>query len=136
MLKKRAESKKKKSTTNTNKNQKPILASHTDKILLKLTGGYNVKPNIYGITQVNKTPKSATATPSSKIRKPNKENFYNSVFHSKKTSETTTPFDYEQDIVVSKSRNDFWFLFQIGSGGFGRVWKVEEKKTKTIYAMK
>lgn len=47
-----------------------------------------------------------------------------------------TPFDYEQELSQSKSRNDFWFLFQIGSGGFGRVWKVEEKKTKTIYAMK
>jgi len=24
----------------------------------------------------------------------------------------------------------------VGRGGFGRVWKVEEKKTKKVYAMK
>lgn len=39
MLKKRAESKKKKSSANNSKNQKPLLINHTDKILLKLSGG-------------------------------------------------------------------------------------------------
>jgi serine/threonine kinase 32 len=24
----------------------------------------------------------------------------------------------------------------VGKGGFGRVWKVKEKKTKTVYALK
>jgi len=35
-----------------------------------------------------------------------------------------------------RTRADFKFVFQIGSGGFGRVWKVEEKKNGKIYAMK
>lgn len=35
-----------------------------------------------------------------------------------------------------RSRSDFQFLFQIGSGGFGRVWKVMEKKGGAVYAMK
>lgn len=72
MLKKRAESKKKKSSANNSKNQKPLLINHTDKILLKLSGGYNPKPSIYGVTPLNKTPKSCTATPTSKIRKQHK----------------------------------------------------------------
>ena len=34
------------------------------------------------------------------------------------------------------SRSMFSFLKIVGKGGFGRVWKVSEKKTKTIFAMK
>ena len=30
----------------------------------------------------------------------------------------------------------FSFIRIIGKGGFGRVWKVTEKKTKDIYALK
>lgn len=32
--------------------------------------------------------------------------------------------------------NNFVFHYVIGRGGFGKVWKVEKKKTKTLYAMK
>jgi hypothetical protein len=73
MLKKRTESKKKKPSLNNSKNQKPLLINHTDKILLKLAGGYCAKPCIYGVTPLDKTPKSScTATPTSKIRKQQK----------------------------------------------------------------
>lgn len=27
-------------------------------------------------------------------------------------------------------------IYAIGKGGFGKVWKVEKKKTKELYAMK
>lgn len=73
MLKKRAESKKKKSSANNSKNHKALFASHTDKILFKLSGGFmNVKPSMYSSGQVPKTPKSSTATPSNKLRKQSK----------------------------------------------------------------
>ena len=34
------------------------------------------------------------------------------------------------------NRNNFEFLYVIGKGGFGKVWKVKSKKTKTKYALK
>ena len=34
------------------------------------------------------------------------------------------------------SRNNFKFLYVIGKGGFGRVWKIQSKKTKIEYALK
>jgi len=34
------------------------------------------------------------------------------------------------------SINNFVFHYVIGKGGFGKVWKVEYKKTKGMYAMK
>ena len=34
------------------------------------------------------------------------------------------------------NRNNFKFLYIIGKGGFGRVWKIQSKKTKTDYALK
>lgn len=33
-------------------------------------------------------------------------------------------------------KNDFAFNYVIGRGGFGKVWKVEQKKTHKLYAMK
>jgi serine/threonine protein kinase len=40
--------------------------------------------------------------------------------------------DESQTIV----KTNYKFHFVIGKGGFGKVWKVERKKFKTIYAMK
>ena len=34
------------------------------------------------------------------------------------------------------NRNNFDFLYVIGNGGFGKVWKVKSKKTKITYALK
>ena len=34
------------------------------------------------------------------------------------------------------NRNNFDFLYVIGKGGFGKVWKVKSKKTKISYALK
>lgn len=42
-------------------------------------------------------------------------------------------FDNNQ---VLDLKNHFTFLYVIGIGGFGKVWKVEMKKSGTIYAMK
>lgn len=38
------------------------------------------------------------------------------------------------DAIVSK--NSFKYLYPIGKGGFGRVWKVEMRRTKQLFAMK
>ena len=43
------------------------------------------------------------------------------------TSKTQTP-------ILSKSLFDF--LYIIGRGGFGKVWKVQYKRTKVNYALK
>ena len=34
------------------------------------------------------------------------------------------------------NKNNFKFLYVIGKGGFGRVWKIQSKKTKIKYALK
>ena len=74
MIKKRAESKKKKSTLNNSKNQRLGLTSNSDKFLFKLTGTFlNAKSSIpSNTTTATLTTKSPTATPSSKIRKQSK----------------------------------------------------------------
>jgi serine/threonine protein kinase len=37
---------------------------------------------------------------------------------------------------VANSKNLYIMQYIIGRGGFGKVWKVEYKKTKEIFAMK
>jgi serine/threonine protein kinase len=56
--------------------------------------------------------------------------------------------EYEADNVAGKlsyqfikmslamTKNHFLFHYVIGRGGFGKVWKVEKKKEKKLYAMK
>lgn len=34
------------------------------------------------------------------------------------------------------NKNDFRFNYVIGRGGFGKVWKVEHRKQRKLYAMK
>ena len=34
------------------------------------------------------------------------------------------------------SKNNFKFLCVIGKGGFGRVWKIQSKKSKKVFALK
>ncbi|CAG9327561.1 unnamed protein product [Blepharisma stoltei] len=40
------------------------------------------------------------------------------------------------DPTVSLNRQNFQFHYPIGKGGFGKVWKVTQKKSKTTYALK
>jgi serine/threonine protein kinase len=42
----------------------------------------------------------------------------------------------EVEPPVSMNKNLFTSHYIIGKGGFGKVWKVEYKKTKEIFAMK
>jgi serine/threonine protein kinase len=49
----------------------------------------------------------------------------------KKSSKQTSP---SKSLEVS--RKMFNVLYPIGKGGFGKVWKVESKKSKAVFAMK
>lgn len=42
----------------------------------------------------------------------------------------------ETDNLTAITKNHFMFHYPIGRGGFGKVWRVEAKKTKQYYAMK
>jgi serine/threonine protein kinase len=47
------------------------------------------------------------------------------------------PFGHERlKICIALSKNLFAYQFAIGRGGFGKVWRVEKKKEKEVYAMK
>ena len=37
---------------------------------------------------------------------------------------------------LALTKNNFQYLYCIGKGGFGKVWKVERKKLKQSFAMK
>ena len=45
-------------------------------------------------------------------------------------------FKYNQNEVAKIEKSLFNYLYIIGKGGFGKVWKTEHKKTKNQYAMK
>ena len=44
--------------------------------------------------------------------------------------------EYEKEDFHKITVNSFARDFVVGKGGFGKVWKVSEKATKKIYAMK
>jgi serine/threonine protein kinase len=53
------------------------------------------------------------------------------------------PLDHEYSQIVNFfeffaeiNKNHFTFQYVIGRGGFGKVWKVELRKEKKLYAMK
>ena len=37
---------------------------------------------------------------------------------------------------IATNKNHFQFHYVIGRGGFGKVWKIEKKKDKKLFAMK
>jgi len=47
-----------------------------------------------------------------------------------------TKKDNNQRFKSNLTRNDFEFVFIIGKGGFGKVWRVKYKKTNELYALK
>ena len=42
----------------------------------------------------------------------------------------------ESNNVSALSKTNFLYFYAIGKGGFGKVWKVEMKKKKQMFAMK
>lgn len=55
-------------------------------------------------------------------------------FYNKYASVNFSPSSVKVKLLGSK--NDYRFMHKIGSGGFGKVWKVEEKRSHRILAMK
>jgi serine/threonine protein kinase len=39
-------------------------------------------------------------------------------------------------LTIEVTKNHFLFHYVIGRGGFGKVWKIEKKKEKKLFAMK
>lgn len=39
-------------------------------------------------------------------------------------------------MISAINKNIFQFHYIIGKGGFGKVWKIEHKKSRKLYAMK
>ncbi len=50
----------------------------------------------------------------------------------KKSTHGSSPSKYLDQV----SKKMFNVMYPIGKGGFGKVWKVESKKGRKIYAMK
>lgn len=49
---------------------------------------------------------------------------------------TTTIKSTVDSIESTLCRDNFTFLEVVGRGGYGKVWKVSQRKTKKLYAMK
>jgi hypothetical protein len=124
---KKSSDKKKKAPSTTNLFLK--LNDKADKINFKLALNMLIPKTVSLLNSPkaadSKAYKMAVVTPKPKPNKKSlKENSYQSAFVSN-NSYTTTPYEFEQQIKIKeKSRNDYKFLYQVGSGGFGRVWKV------------
>jgi len=103
----------------------------SDKINLKFALNMYVPkptPNILAQKQNDpiKTLKFGTTTPKPRpVKRSVKENGYATAFVSNNNSYISTPFECETIEIRDKNRNDYKFLYQVGSGGFGRVWKVQ-----------
>ena len=81
------------------------------------------------------TPKNSSALKMKSPKKMTKENFYLTLFRTEKNSPVSTPIFHEEP-KRKPTRNSYSFIHQIGSGGFGSVWKVKDKQSQEIYAMK
>jgi hypothetical protein len=78
------------------------------------------------------------------IDKKPKQNFHISAGNSLLVSKTNSPmrsikFSKRNSQIFSEEKNklkSYKFYYQIGFGGFGRVWKVNNKETMKDWAMK
>lgn len=126
---KKVQEKKKKATSTANLFFK--VNEKSDKINLKFALNMFVpKPAGILVSPKNADPiknlKFGTHTPKPKpIKKSVKENAYQTAFVSNNNSYISTPFECEPLELRERTRNDYKFLYQVGSGGFGRVWKVQ-----------
>ena len=53
-----------------------------------------------------------------------------------KNSHTSNSSQAKTQQKPTLNKNNFKFLYVIGKGGFGRVWKIQSKKTNVKYALK
>ncbi|EGR27301.1 protein kinase domain protein [Ichthyophthirius multifiliis] len=54
----------------------------------------------------------------------------------KNETKNTEKWENRLNLLNNINKNMFNYQYVIGKGGFGKVWRVEHKKTKQIYAMK
>jgi hypothetical protein len=44
--------------------------------------------------------------------------------------------DHEKAVSTTLSKNSFVYHYIVGKGGFGKVWKVANKKSREFFALK
>ena len=70
------------------------------------------------------------------MNKNNFKHFIKNQITKNKKNKMAHPISPNLSTEQSLSKSSFKFIYIIGKGGFGKVWKIEYKKTKEIYALK
>ena len=70
---------------------------------------------------------------SSNTRLSNRSQLSNSKFNSQESNQGN---ESSRQRRINVSKHNFELMYVIGRGGFGKVWKVDSKKSKKVYAMK
>ncbi|CAD8201308.1 unnamed protein product [Paramecium pentaurelia] len=115
---------------------KSMLSSTQMSFKLKLTSKYNSANSVNSINSQSRSEQILNSISESAPNSPKKDK----QSHSRKSELNDKTQLVAQQIenlppeIVG--RQHFKFLYVIGKGGFGRVWKVEMKKNKKMYALK
>ncbi|CAD8112362.1 unnamed protein product [Paramecium primaurelia] len=115
---------------------KSMLSSTQMSFKLKLTSKYNSANSVNSINSQSRSEQILNSISESAPNSPKKDK----QSHSRKSELNDKTQLVAQQIEKLPpeiiGRQHFKFLYVIGKGGFGRVWKVEMKKNKKMYALK